>query len=185
MTEHPHLQLKMRTGFSLPHAADGESVTLWLGQVTANGLRQECLGHLTQGIYASPQYLQQTDKINHPRQLMEHEWVDTLEQSIEDAQLKHPDEKAFTLPPRQSRVSTNQFVMQADTIARGKGLGLYPVWLAGQGLNNPSLKLQRCLAEWNGPSLPIWLMYPYGHLSRRTKVFIEHLKTDLPAAWNN
>jgi hypothetical protein len=29
------------------------------------------------------------------------------------------------------------------------------------------------------------LMYPYGHLSRRTRVFIDHLKADLPVAWSN
>lgn len=185
MTEHPQLHLKMRTGFSLPQTSEGESVNLWLGSVTENGLRHECLGHLTQGIYGSPKYLQQADEISHPCQLIEHEWVDTLPQSVEEVHLKHPDEKAFKLPPRHSRFTVDQFAMQADAIACGKGLGLYPVWLAELGLNNQSFKLQRCLTQWNGPSLPIWLMYPYGHLSRRPRVFIEHLKSDIPTAWNN
>lgn len=185
MTEHPKLHLKMRTGFNLPQATVGESVTLWLGNINENGLRQECLGHLSQGIYASPDYLQQAAEINHPRQLIEHEWVDTLEQSTEEISLKNPHEKTFKLPARPSRMSADQFVMQADAIARGKGLGFYPDWLAELKLKNTSQVLQRCLPEWNGPALPIWLMYPYGHLSRRTRVFIDHLKADLPVAWNN
>ncbi|MDO8825584.1 LysR family transcriptional regulator [Methylophaga sp.] len=185
MAEHPKLHLKMRTGFSLPHATEGESVTLWLGKVSDNGLRHECLGQLSQGIYASPNYLQQAAEITHPRQLIEHEWIDTLDQSIHELPLTHPEEKPFKLPVRPSRMSADQFMMQADAVARGKGLGFYPDWLAELKLTNEPHTLKRCLPEWNGPSLPIWLMYPHGHLSRRTRVFIEHLKADLPAAWNN
>ncbi|ODN68189.1 LysR family transcriptional regulator [Methylophaga muralis] len=185
MAEHPKLHLKMRTGFSLPQAAEGESVILWLGKVSDNGLRHECLGQLTQGIYASPHYLQQAAEIIHPRQLIEHKWIDTLDQATQEVTLTHPDEKPFKLPVRPSRMSADQFMMQADAVARGRGLGFYPDWLAELKLNNEPHTLQRCLPEWNGPSLPIWLMYPYGHLSRRTRVFIEHLKAELPAAWNN
>jgi len=185
MTEYPELQLKMRTGFKLPQEKVGESVTLWLGDISENGLHHEFLGQLSQGIYASPKYLEQATEISEPSQLSEHEWVDTLTHPKQDVLLKHSVEKAFKLPARQSRMSVDQFMLQADAIARGKGLGFYPDWLAEEGLNNPSLKLQRCLKEWRGPNLPIWLMYPYGHLSRRTRVFIDYLKTNLPVAWNN
>lgn len=184
MTQHPKLHLKMRTGFNLPQATIGESVILWLGPVTENGLRHECLGQLSQGIYASPEYLQQAEEIHHPRQLCEYKWIDTLEHSTQNIQLKHPDEKPFQLPPQQSQISADQFVMQADAIARGKGLGLYPNWLAELGISQQNVKLQRCLQDWQAPSLPIWLMYPYGNLSRRTRVFIDHLKSEPPAAWN-
>ncbi len=185
MAEHPKLQLKMRTGFSLPLATDGESVTLWLGEISESGLRHEFLGQLSQGIYASPEYLQQAEKISHPRQLSEHEWIDTLSQSMDEIILNHTQGSTFKLAARPSRLSADQFVIQADAIARGKGLGFYPDWLVETALNKHSIKLQRCLAEWNGPSLPIWLMYPYSHLSRRTRIFIDHLKNNLPAAWSN
>lgn len=183
MTQHPKLHLKMRTGFNLPQATVGESVILWLGPVTENGLRHECLGQLSQGIYASPEYLQQAGEILHPHQLTEHKWVDTLEHSTQNILLKHPHKKPFQLPPQQSQISADQFIMQADAIARGKGLGLYPNWLAELSISQHTVKLQRCLEDWHGPSLPIWLMYPYGHLSRRTRVFIDHLKSEPPATW--
>ena len=64
-----------------------------------------------------------------------------------------------------------------------KGLGLYPNWLAELSISQQNVKLQRCLEDWHGPSLPVWLMYPYGHLSRRTRVFIDHLKSEPPATW--
>lgn len=185
LNAHPKLLLKMRTGFSLPQAATGESVILWLGKVSENGLRHECLGHLSQGIYANPKYLQQTGAISHPQQLMEHEWVDTLEQLTDALVLQHSQEKSVKLPARASRIQADQFVMQADAIIRGKGLGLYPNWLAELKRYHEPQSLQHVLPAWSGPSLAIWLMYPYGHLSRRTRVFIDHLKADLPASWSH
>ena len=184
LTQYPQLQVKLQTGLSLPQASLGETVVLWLGPVHENGFRHESLGQLSQGLYCNPEYLKQAFPLTHPRELQKHTWVNLFSPPVDEMRLDHPEEKSYTLTTTPSRISTDQFAMQAESLIRGEGIGLYPDWLAELTIAHAPNALIRCLAPWHGPSLPVWLMYPYGHLSKRTRVFIEYLKSHLPDAWH-
>lgn len=184
MDAHPKLRLSLRTCYQAPVASDIEEIVVWIGHAPENGLRHELLGHLTQGIYASPAYLA-THQIDHPSDLLHHEWIDTRGQVGNEVVLQHIDEQVMALNVTVSKVRADQLVLQGDAIVRGNGVGFFPDWLAEMRLKAHPGTMQRCLVDWSGPKLPVWLMYPYGHLTQRSQEFIRVLKQHIPVSWHD
>ncbi|MEX1201558.1 MAG: LysR family transcriptional regulator [Methylophaga sp.] len=182
MDSHPKLRLSLRTCYTLPASSELEEIMLWIGQAPENGLRHELLGHLSQGIYASPDYLA-SHAIEHPHDLLHHEWIDTLGQVNNELVLHHPQQEMLTINVAPSKVQADQLVLQGDAIVRGTGMGFYPNWLAEMRLKAHPGTMERCLPDWSGPKLSVWLMYPFGNLTQRSREFISFLKSNLPASW--
>lgn len=176
---HPGLRLVLRTCYTPPQCSATEEIVLWLGKTSENGLRHELLGQLTQSVYASPDYLA-CHPINAPEDLARNEWIDMLGQNESGLDLRHPQHGVITLPVNTPKVRVDQLVLQGDAIVRGNGIGFYPDWLAQLRQQAHPGSLQRCLAGWTGPSLPIWLMYPYGQLTLRSRELIRYLKENCP-----
>ena len=184
LQHHRGINLRVHTQTEAPdNHTDG--ICLWLGDPGENRLRQEQIGALTQGIYGHPDYLNQRGRPQTPADLLEHTWVDLLGQQHGGPRptLHHRVHGSYPLQPAASSLQFDQFCLQGDAIVRQSGLGLMPHWIAERRLQAHPGTLELCLPEWQGPSLPIWLLYPYGTLPRRDRAFIAHLRASLPADW--
>lgn len=158
-------------------------VCVWLGEVGETSLRQEILGALTQGLFGSPRYFEVHGVPRSPGDLEQHRWVDMLGTAEQGLTLQHPRLGSYPVAPPVRSFTVDQFVVQGDAIACGRGLGLMPHWLAERRLAAHPDDFRLCLPEWRGPLLPVTLLYPHGNLPRRIRAFIAHLRTAVPLAW--
>lgn len=184
MGHYPELRVTLRTQTDWP-GTETDGICIWLGSVGETHLRQERLGALTQGIYGHPEYFDTWGRPSCPQDLHNHTWIDLLgtAQAQEVLQLIHCSGGVFSMAPPQSRLRVDQLVLQGDAIARREGLGLMPHWLTKRRLEAHPGTLELCLPEWQGPALPVWLLYPHGSQSRRARAFLQHLRLSIPSAW--
>ncbi|WP_251977796.1 LysR family transcriptional regulator [Salinicola avicenniae] len=185
LARHPQARITLRNLPAPPVAPDASAVHVWLGEVGECGLRQERLGWLTYGIYASPEHLKRHGTPHHPRDLRHYRWIDRLGDAERGVMLHHPDYGEHPLPVSTSRLQVDQMVLHADAIARGQGLGLMPHWMAQTRLRHHPGSLVPCLADWQAPAQPIMLLYPYGHQPRKIVALLEQLRHAVPEAWKS
>ncbi|MCE3026952.1 LysR family transcriptional regulator [Salinicola sp. DM10] len=183
LAQHPQAQLVLRTLQAPPLASDANAIYVWLGEIDECGLRQERLGWLTYGIYASPDYLSRHGTPQHPRDLRRHDWIDRLGEAEKGMVLRHPEHGGYPLPASTSRLQVDQLVLHADAIVRSQGLGLMPHWMAQLRLRHHPGSLVPCLPDWQAPAQPITLLYPYGHQPRKIAALLEQLRHAVPEAW--
>lgn len=70
------------------------------------------------------------DKPTHPRELIHHPWIDFIACRRAELELHHPEFGSYSLPALESRLQSDNLAMQADAIAKGRGIGLLPTWFA-------------------------------------------------------
>ncbi|WP_129141782.1 LysR family transcriptional regulator [Modicisalibacter coralii] len=183
LARHPQARIVLHTLQAPPVAPDANAIHVWLGEIGECGLRQERLGWLTYGIYASPEHLERHGAPRHPRDLRQYRWIDRLGDIEDGLTLSHPEQGEHPLPATTSRLQVDQLVLHADAIVRGQGLGLMPHWMAEERLRHHPGALVPCLADWQAPAQPIALLYPHGHLPRKVAVLLEHLRQGVPDVW--
>lgn len=174
----PHVNIEMRTGNQLFQEIKGNDVCVWVGLPNNEQLRTEKIAQLSQGLYASERYLERAGRINHPDELYQHAWVDTLKSEHNDVVLEHATEGdvCFDLPF--SRLTVDQYALHAEAIVSGKGVGLLPHYFASKHLNRHPEAFVPCLPEWSGKPLSVNLQYPFGHLPKKVKTLIDYLKEE-------
>lgn len=184
LARYPALRLTLHTQLTPPRGPEDTALCLWLGMLPECGLRQETLGAMTRGLYAHPDYLAKRGEPRHPRELSEHAWVDLLGESSQGLWLRHMgDEDECQILPSPSWLRVDQHVLHIDAIARGKGLGLLPHWMAEQRLSHHPESLKACLPQWQAPPLPVTLLYPFGRQPRKLTALIKHLRQATPEEW--
>lgn len=183
MAVHPDVRVRLHTQSEPPMACPGDEICLWLGPLHDSPMRQTLLGSLTQGIYASPEFLERHGRPAHPRDLGTYPWVDLLGDRHEGVVLHHSREGSYPLKPSGSGLRVDQFTIQGDAIVRGRGLGLMPHWLVSRRNRAHPDALVPCLPEWQGPALQVWLLQPHGQLPGRLRAFIAHIKQAVPSQW--
>ena len=182
LDQHGDVRVAIGTQQTVPGELE-EGVCLWLGEVGETALRQEHLGSLSQGIYGSPDYFERYGVPTSPGELDRHQWVDLLGGSEHELVLSHPKQGAYPLATPVRTFTVDQSCVQGDAIAAGRGLGLIPHWLACRRLEAHPGQFRLCLSEWRGPVLPVTLLYPHGHLPRRVRAFMAHLRANVPDEW--
>ncbi|MBB5319956.1 LysR family transcriptional regulator [Marinobacter oulmenensis] len=182
MESHPDLRVAIGTQRAVPESLDSD-VCIWLGPVGDTALRQENLGNLTQGVYGSPDYFREHGSPQTPGDLDDHRWVDLLGDSAEGVVLRHSRLGVYPLTVPDRGLTVDQLSVQGDAIASGRGLGLMPHWLVEKRLQAHPGTLEPCLTEWQGPALPVTMLYPHGHLPRRVRAFLANIRAAVPAAW--
>lgn len=188
MQKHPTVEVSLHTQLQLPDD-NLDTLCLWLGSSGETLLRQDHLGFLAQGVYGHPEYLERHGRPETPADLQKLDWVDLVrmgspQPDSNEIKLFHRDEGSYTINLPSCSMVVDQFVLQGDAIARKRrGVGVMPCWLTEQrALQHPG-EIERCLPDWQGPSLPVWLLYPHGTLPRRIRAFIEHIKQVVPEEW--
>ena len=182
MAGHDALRVSVQTQRSVPEQLT-DGVCVWLGPTGDTALRVEPLGYLTQGIYGHPDYFARVGYPSSPADLERHAWVDMLGSADAGLVLRHPRHGAYPLAPSGRSFTVDQFCVQGDAIAKGRGLGLMPHWLVERRLRAHPGTLALCLPDWQGPVLPVSLLYPHGILPRRVRAFIAHVRSAVPEAW--
>ncbi|WP_075881583.1 LysR family transcriptional regulator [Vreelandella massiliensis] len=185
MDDHPGISVTLRTCDAPPTAPSAHQVTLWLGDVPDSPLRQERLGWLARHLYAAPRYLAQQPAPNHPRELVQHHWIDLLGDTQAGLEFHHREYGSYHFSPPPTRYRVNQLALHADAIARGRGIGLMPDWLAAQREAAHPGELVRCLPEWQPDALPITLVYAYGYQPRKVSALLNLLRDAAPPEWQN
>ncbi|MBN7770724.1 LysR family transcriptional regulator [Marinobacter daepoensis] len=183
MAAHSDVQVVIRTQRQTPSELS-DAICLWLGELGDTRLRREGLGQLSQGVYGSPGYFSQRQAPETPGELSEHPWVDLLGSTEGGMALHNVRHGSYPVAIPARRLTVDQFCVQSDAIAAGRGLGLLPHWLVALRSRAHPGSFQGCLAEWSGPSLPVTLLYPHGHLPRRVRAFIAHVRSSIPEQWS-
>ncbi len=182
LADHAGLQAAIQTQRSVPDSLES-GVCLWLGPVGETVLRQETLGSLSQGVFGSPEYFGENGMPATPGELAEHPWVDVVGDNGNDLQLYNSRQRSCPVAIPARRLTVDQFCVQGDVIAGGRGLGLMPHWLVELRMRSHPGSFQCCLPDWQGPQLPVTLLYPHGHIPRRVRAFIAHIRGAVPAEW--
>jgi len=183
LNQHPGLRVAIHTRQQLPEKLDN-GVCIWLGEVGKTSLRQEQLGSLTQSVYGSPGYFRDKGVPARPGELVDHAWVDLMGVSDRGLELHHPRLGSYPLSVPDRGYTVDQFCVQGDAIAAGRGLGLMPDWLVERRMEAHPGSFRRCLTDWRGPEVPVSLLYPHGTLPRRERAFVAHVRAAVPAAWD-
>lgn len=180
--QHAGLRVSIRTERETPREVV-EGVCVWLGTPPEGNFRCETLGYLTQGIYGNPSYFGEHGRPESPADLDAHAWIDMLGTDGSGVVLNHPQHGPYPIMPRAGRFSVDQYTVQGDAIAAGRGVGLIPHWLAERRLTQHPDAFELCMPEWQGPVLPVTMLYPHGVLPRRTRLFVQNVRASVPAAW--
>ncbi|QJQ95891.1 MULTISPECIES: LysR family transcriptional regulator [Halomonadaceae] len=180
---YPGIRLTLRTQLSPPQRPEDAPLCLWLGPPPECGLRQENLGIMRRGLYAHPAYLARYGTPTHPRQLADHAWVDLIREGEDGVFLQHADEGEYHLIPPRTWLSVDQHALHIDAIARGKGIGIMPHWMAQQRLKHHPDTLTRCLEAWHPAPLPVTLLYAFGRQPCKVSTLLKHLRQSIPDAW--
>lgn len=183
MKEHPGLDITMQNQTQIPGPELTDGICLWLGNEPETGLNCERIGSLRQSIYASPHYLEQQGSPSTPEELAAHEWVGLSDDTKFEIELRHHQRGKFQPALTNCRLKVDRLLIQVDAILNGGGLGLIPDWNAAARLKHHPGCLTRCLPEWQGPTLGIYLLFPHGALPKRAHVFINYLRQSLPSEW--
>lgn len=183
LDRYPGIRLTLKTRLSPPNDPEDTTLCLWLGSSPECGLRQESVGAMSRGLYAHPSYLDRRGLPQHPRELAEYAWVDLLGEADNGLWLHHHDEGEYQLTPPPSWLRVDQYILHVDAIARGKGLGVLPNWMAQQRLKHHPGTLVRCLDDWYPAPVPITLLYPFGRQTRKVAALLKHMRQAMPDAW--
>lgn len=176
---HPSLSISLLTRSCLADA-DESAVAIWLGEPGETSRRQEPLSQMPRGIYAHPDYLTRHGQPQHPKELSRHAWVSLLGEAQQGLHLECRSGAVHLLHPSNSRLKLNCQRMHSDAIARGRGLGVLPIWLASaREINRPG-QLIRCLPSWQASGVPISLLYPHGHRPRKLDALLDTLRRARP-----
>ncbi|PYF80925.1 MULTISPECIES: LysR family transcriptional regulator [Marinomonas] len=178
LDEFPQVNIEVRTGNQLFQEIKSNDVCVWVGEPTNEQLRTEKIGSLSQGLYASADYLAKMGTLNHPNDLSQYAWVDTLKSECNNIVLEHEEEGSLSVDLPKSRLTVDQYILHAEAIIQGKGVGLLPHYFAEKHLNRHPDIFVSCLPEWKGNPLPVYLQYPFGHLPKKMQTLIQYLREE-------
>lgn len=184
MARYEGLNVSIQTQRSMPETLN-DGVCVWLGNPGDTSLRLTPLGHLSQGVYGSPEYFARHGYPKTPGDLQGHTWVDVLGDSLSAPVLQHSRHGIYPLSVSASALTVDQFCVQGDAIARGRGVGLVPNWLVQRRQIAHPGTFELCLTGWQGPELQVSLLYSHGALPRRVRAFINHVKASVPEQWSH
>lgn len=178
LDEFPQVNIEVRTGNQLFQETKSNDICVWVGEPVNDQLRSEQIGSLSQGLYASSKYLERKGMINHPTELNHYAWVDTLKNEQNNITLEHKTEGDISIDLPQSRLTVDQYILHAEAIIQGKGVGLLPHYFADKHIKRHPEVFVSCLPEWKGTALPVHLQYPFGHLPKKMQTLIQYLREE-------
>ncbi|AEH34234.1 LysR family transcriptional regulator [Vibrio anguillarum] len=183
MQTHTEINIRLYSQYVAEESHLEPDLLIWIGPFAQQGWRRELLGHWQYSPYASPHYLANNDMPEHPQDLVKHPWIDFIAFRQETLALIHPIHGSYLLPALTSRLQSDNLAMQADAIAKGRGIGLLPTWFAkGFEQAHPN-SVQACLPEWLSPPTEISCHYPAGRHPLKLRLFIDALRQACPEEW--
>ncbi|WP_421855855.1 LysR family transcriptional regulator [Marinomonas sp.] len=176
LEEFPQVNIEVCTGNQLFNEIKSNDICVWVGEPTNEQLRSEQIGELSQGLYASSKYIEKVGTLNDPSELNQYSWVDTLKIEQNNIVLEHETRGCVSFDLPKSRLIVDQYILHAEAIIRGKGVGLLPHYFATAHLERHPGVFEPCFKDWKGKPLPVYLQYPFGHLPKKMQALIRCLK---------
>ena len=124
---------------------------------------------------ASPEYLKQYGKPQHPKELVDHKLLaDSNLRGGKQWQLHHPDQGTELVAVNASlRINSARAIR--DLMLQHKGIGNCPEFAVEQDLRDGTLVA--AMTDWQPPTTSLYVMYPNRrHLSAKVRLFIEVLQ---------
>lgn len=182
ITAHPGIRLELYS-HCLPQQVENLDLWLWLGDLPVSNCRREKLGSWHYALYAAPDYLKQRGAPLHPRDLVNHAWVDLLGLGAEGLTLWHHELGSYNLAAADSRWKTDAVLLQTDALRQGKGVGLLPIGMAERFMAAHPGGIVPCLPEWHTGPVDIACYYTRGRPSRKLRSLLEVLRAECPDEW--
>lgn len=171
---HPEIRLELElTGRVVNLVEEGFDLAIRAGDEVPPGLVARLLTRMPTRLYASPAYLAGLPLLRHPRDLLQANAL-LMPARRADAEwtLRHGSERATVVPNGNLRV--NDMTALIQLAAAGAGVALLPEPIAGRELETG--RLVPLLAAWQGPSVPIHLVYAARRMPLRLRLFLDALR---------
>lgn len=134
-------------------------------------------------VVASPAYLNQHGRPQHPRELAQHEWL--VPTFVRELNLRHLDHRAgegsqsHVLSASHSALLTSHLETVRSAALEGVGLAVLPSFAAAQSCQKGDL--QRVLPAWGLNTMSIYAAIPTRqHVPAKTRAFMDHLTRAFP-----
>jgi DNA-binding transcriptional LysR family regulator len=135
------------------------------------------LGYVRRAVVGSREYFEKHAPPRHPRELARHNCLHFTHYLRADEWNFVDQGRAISVRVR-GRMRTNDQEALRDAVLAGAGLAVLPTWLIQDALE--SGRLQRVLAEFEGPRTPVYALIPNtGPPLNKVRAFVEFLSEQL------
>jgi DNA-binding transcriptional LysR family regulator len=152
------------------------------GVLADSSLVARSLGKVSWFLVATPGYLKKRGRPRTPEDLAKHDvlFFGAGLENVGPRLEKDGRTVQVSLSPRFT--ASDMDILHAVSMT-GVGIGFVPAFLCIDDLR--TRRLERVLAEWSAPSVPIHLVYPSTrHISPKVKTFVDHLQSHMtPPPW--
>ncbi len=175
--EHPEINFSLKTTSKFAELEQAD-VGVWLGSPEPSRFKEEMVGYLTCGLYASKKFVAENQDLVDIDELEKIPWVNFhhFYQPAGDLELHHSEDGAKRIQIPKSQIWTDQIAMQLEQIAKGTGIGVLPDYMVTMREKHHPGDLIRVLPQWQLPLIPVYLLYPYGTLPKRMSAFLHHFR---------
>ncbi|OEF28119.1 LysR family transcriptional regulator [Vibrio rumoiensis] len=181
---HSQVNIRLFTESREEYFHQEPDIILSVGETQLPGTwRKQVLGYWQFGLYASAEYLARQPKLTHPQELNTHQWLPFDHDQKSSIYLSHAQEH-YMVMPQISRLTSDNLLLQIDSMANGYGIGLLPTWIANNYSSAHPGKIVRCLPHWLGQPKPIICYFGNGVLPLRVQTLIKTLQENAPKEWN-
>ncbi len=154
---------------------EGFDLALRTGELGSSSLIARRVTAWRAVVVASTDYLRRRGEPRTPHDLVEHDCV-----AFSPATRRVPwtlervADRRIASVAIEARLTCNDLGMVEDAVRAGRGIALLPGFRCAAQIERGDL--QRILAEWWGPAVPLHIVYPSRrHLSPAVRAFVDHL----------
>jgi LysR family transcriptional regulator, regulator for bpeEF and oprC len=175
---HPSLRFELLfTDEVVDLVEQGFDLAVRIGKLGVSGLKAKKIGEVTLVPVAAPSYLKSREKIEKPRDLLNHDCL-SLYARAASAEWTLRSARETVRVPVQTRITANQMSSLLRAATAGAGVAFVPSYFCRRELE--SGKLERVLPAWTGESLGVSLVSPLSISSAaRLKLVGEFLFTEV------
>lgn len=179
--QHPKISFELNyTDQVVDLVKDGYDLAVRIGPLNQSNFKAKKVGEIILIMVASPKYIKTHPKINHPRDLEQHECLSYRARSLSQRWTLHSKSTRFSASIK-SRITSNQMTSLMQISQSDVGIALVPAYLCQPLL--VSGDLIHVLPEWSSPGLPVYLLSPNSNLiSARIRITADHLATKIKNA---
>ncbi len=180
----PEINIDVYTLSTFDDVREQTDVAVFMGALQDSNFKSELLGELNCSLYAHKRFLESHQAIDSPQDLEQYEWVNLHDFYSNDTtvSLFHEEHGYHEIPMPRSRLTTDLMGFHLDSIVNGRGVGILPDYLVAMRERHHPGDLIRVLPNWRAPKLPLYLLYAYGHLPKRSQVLLTRLKKAFSAS---
>jgi DNA-binding transcriptional LysR family regulator len=174
LARHPQVTVEVKyTSRLIDLVHEGFDLAIRIGKLQDSRLAARTLGRLEYGLFASPAYLKQNGKPEHPDELERHDLLMLTIGAQYAGWTLVKGSVELRVPPR-GRLRVNNSFAVRDAAVAGLGIARLPTLVARkpveQGLLVP------VLPGWHGEPIPVHAVFPSSrYLSPKVRAFIDHV----------